>query len=249
MEKVFDQFGVDQEHHSATSVILRPGEHMHEHSFPALSEDGLTATYSRDIALSREDFQYLTWEHPMVSGAMDMVMNGEFGNTAFCTMKLPPFKSGTILLEAIFTLSCQAPAALQLHRFLPLTTIRIVVDSKNNDLSEILTEKHFNRLGQRVRRHNAQEFVRHTRPQVTGMIENAQQLAGKQENTIIELAGEHMQSLQQSELQRLKALAGVNPNIRQDEIDHMQTEAESLQQYLELAHIKLDAIRLAVIND
>ena len=249
MEKVFDQFGVDQEHHSATSVILRPGEHMLDHSFPALSEDGLTATYQRDVALSREEFQYLTWEHPMVSGAMDMVLSGEFGNTAFCTMKLPPFKAGTILLEAIFTMSCQAPAGLQLQRYLPLTTIRIVVDSKKNNLSQILKEKHFIKLGKRVRRHNAQDFVRHTRTQINAMIEQAEQLAGQQEKSIIDAANERMQELQESELQRLQALAKVNPNIRQDEIDYLLAQTGELHHYLDLAHIKLDAIRLAVVSD
>ena len=221
MEKVFDQFGIDQEHHSASSVILRPGEHMTGHSFPSLPEDGLTATYQRDMALSREEFHYLTWEHPMVTGAMDLVLSGEFGNTAFCTLKLPLFKAGTILLEAIFTTSCPAPAALQLHRYLPLTTTRIVVDSKQHDLSNILTEKHFKKLGKRVRRHRAQDFVRHTRAQIIAMIEQAEQLAAKHEKSIVDNASKQMQSLQQSELQRLRALAEVNPNIRQEEIDQL----------------------------
>ncbi|MFC1777456.1 RNA polymerase-associated protein RapA [Pseudomonadota bacterium] len=249
MEKVFDQFGVDQEHHTAASVILRPGEHMLGHSFPSLPEDGLTATYQRDMALAREEFQYLTWEHPMVTGAMDMVMSGEFGNTAFCTLKLPPFKAGTILLEAIFTMSSPAPAALQLHRYLPLTTIRIVVDSKKNDLSNILTEKHFNKLGKRVRRHSAQEFIRHTRAQIVAMIEQAEQLAGKHEQSIVDHANEQMQNLQQSELKRLQALAEVNPNIRQEEIDYLLAETIELQHYLDSSHIKLEALRVAVVTE
>jgi len=249
MERVFDQFGVDQEHHSAASVVLRPGEHMTEHSFPALPEDGLTATYRRDTALSREDFHYLTWEHPMVTGAMDMVMSGEYGNTTLCTLKLPPLKAGTILLEAIFTISCPAPSSLQLHRYLPLTTTRIVVDNKKNDLSNILTEKHFNKLGQRVRRHSAQDFVRHARTRLLGMIEAAEQLASQQEQSIIDTAITEMRNIQQSELQRLQALAEVNPNIRQEEIDHWSAEASELQQYLGSAHIKLEAIRVAVVTE
>lgn len=249
MEKVFDQFGVDQEHHSANNLILRPGEHMLTHSFPALPEDGLTATFQRDMALSREEFQFLTWEHPMVTGAMDMVMSGEFGNTALCTMKLPPFKAGAILLEAIFTMSSPAPAALQLHRYLPLTTIRIVVDNRKNDLSNILTERHFNKLGKRVRRHSAQEFIRHTRGQIVAMIEQAGQLAGKQEQSIVDAANDQMQSMQNQELQRLRALAQVNPNIRQEEIEYLVTETSELQHYLQSSHIKLDAVRVAVINE
>ncbi len=249
MEQVFDQFGVEQEHHTAASVVLRPGEHMLEHSFPSLPEDGLTATYQRDLALSREDFHYLTWEHPMVTGAMDMVMSGEFGNTAFCTLKLPPLKAGTILLEAIFTISCTAPASLQLHRYLPLTMVRIVVDGRLNDLSNILTEKHFNKLGQRVRRHNAQDFVRHSRSRIVTMIEHAEQLAAKHEPSIVAAAETQMQNLQQAELQRLQALAEVNPNIRQEEIDHLSANTSELQHYLAAAHIKLEALRVAVVTD
>jgi ATP-dependent helicase HepA len=249
MEKVFDQYGVEQEHHSATSVILRPGEHMLGHSFPALPEDGVTATFRREVALSREEFQYLTWEHPMVTGAMDMVLSGEFGNTALCTMKLPPFKTGTILLEAVFTLSCQAPASLQLQRYLPLTTVRIVVDSKLNDLSEILTEAHFRKLGKQVRRHNAQDFIRHTRTQIITMIERAEQLAGESEKSIIASAREEMQHRQEARLERLRALAEINPNIRRVEIDYLETETADLAHYFDLAHSRLDAVRVAVVAD
>jgi ATP-dependent helicase HepA len=249
MEQVFDQYGVEQDDDSATSIILRPGEHMIGHSFPALPEDGLTATFRRDAALSREEIQYLTWEHPMVTGAMDMVVSGELGNTAFCTLKLPPLKAGNILLEAIFTMSCPAPPALQLHRYLPVTMIRIVVDSKQNDLSNILTEKHFNKLGQRVRRHRAQDFVRHTRPQLVAMIEQAEQLAANHEQSIVDMAVEHMQNLQQSELRRLRALAEVNPNIRREEIDYLVAETSDLHRHLNAAHSKLEALRVAVVTE
>jgi len=249
MEKIFDQFGVAQEHHTSSSIVLHPGEHMIGHSFPGLPEDGLTATFQRELALSREDFHYLTWEHPMVTGAMDMVINGDFGNTAFCTLKLPPLKAGTILLEAVFTVSCPAPPALQLHRYLPLASIRIVIDGRHNDLSNILTEKHFNQLGKPARRHVAQDFIRGARPKLVGMIEHAEQLAGGQEQTIIDAAKLHMQNLQQSELERLNALAKVNPNIRQEEIDYLVTETNTLEEHLNAAHIKLEALRVAVVTD
>jgi ATP-dependent helicase HepA len=249
MERVFNQFGVEQEHHSTGSIVLHPGEHMLEHSFPGLPEDGLTATYQREVALSREEFQYLSWEHPMVTGAMDMVLSGDFGNTALCTLKLPPLKAGTILLEAIFTMSCPAPADLQLHRYLPLTSIRVVVDSKNNDLSSILKGKHFNKLGQNVRRHTAQDFVRQTRAQIVTMIKAARELASPQQASIIARASDTMQSLQKAELNRLQALAQVNPNIRQDEIEHLQAETDELQDYLDTAQIKLEALRVVVVTD
>jgi ATP-dependent helicase HepA len=58
-----------------------------------------------------------------------------------------------------------------------------------------------------------------------------------------------MHTLQQSELQRLRALADVNPNIRPEEIDHLVAETEELQHYLASTHLKLEALRVAVITE
>ena len=58
-----------------------------------------------------------------------------------------------------------------------------------------------------------------------------------------------MQKLQQAELQRLQALAEVNPNIRQAEIDYLLAETSELQQFINAAQIKLEALRVAVIID
>ena len=249
MEQVFDQFGVDQEHHSASSVILRPSDHMVNHSFPNLPDEGVTATYSRTVALSREDMYYLSWEHPMVIGAMDMVVNSEFGNTAFCTMKLAPLKPGTIIVEAIFVTHCAAPAELQLQRYLPLTTLRVVVDSNGNDLSQVLTEQHFEKLGKKVAKRNAQELIAHARDQIVTMIGNAEQLSDQHKAKIVGEATELINNEQGSELNRLKALATVNPNIRDEEIHYLEVQQQQLLQHLQHTQIKLDAIRVALITE
>lgn len=247
MERVFDQFGVDQEHHSAASVVLHPGDHMVGHGFPSLPEDGVTATFSREVALSREDMQYLTWEHPMVTGAMDMVLNGEFGNTAFCTLKLPPLKAGTILLEALFVLQVTGPGELQLERHLPLTSVRVVVDSLDNDLSRVLTPAHLQKLGQKVARRAAQDLVRHARGQIVEMLQRAEALAEVQRPGLLEQASASMREEHQQELQRLQALARVNPNIRDEEIQFLQDTAEQSGHYIEQARLRLDAIRVALV--
>ena len=77
MERVCDQFGVEQQYHSAHSVVMQPSDQMHGHSFPGLPEGGLTATYDRAKSLVREDMQFHTWEHPMVTGGMDLILSGE----------------------------------------------------------------------------------------------------------------------------------------------------------------------------
>jgi hypothetical protein len=42
--------------------------------FPGLKADGLTATRGRAPCAAREDLQFLTWDHPLASGALDMLL-------------------------------------------------------------------------------------------------------------------------------------------------------------------------------
>ena len=247
MEQVFDQFGVDQEHHSEKSIILRPGDHMVGHTFPGLNEEGMTATFTRSVALSRDDIHYLTWEHPMVSGAMDMVLSGEFGNTAFCTIKLPPLKPGTLLLEGIFTVHCSAPKHLQLNRYLPISPFRVVVTNEGKDLSKVLTTKHFNQLSQSISKRNAQDMVKHARESISNMVGYAETIAKPALNSLVEKAREELQGAQQAEIRRLQALQAANPNIRQEEINYLVDVTSDMQQHIDSAQLKLDALRVALI--
>jgi len=80
MSSVFDHYGVDVEDHSDQSLILRPSGHMRTEHFPGLRGDGISITYDRDKALVREDFDFLSWEHPMVTDVMEMIVKNDTGN-------------------------------------------------------------------------------------------------------------------------------------------------------------------------
>jgi ATP-dependent helicase HepA len=247
MEQVFDQFGVDQEHHSASSIVIRPSDHMRSHDFPGLSEEGLTATYYRDMALSRDDVAYMTWEHPMVRGSMDMILSSEFGNTAFCTMKLPPLKEGSLLLEAVFTVQCPAPAELQLSNYLPLTPVRVVVDVNKKNLTQVLTNQHFNQLGKKVPRQTSQQMIRHARAEISEMISAAEKIAKPELSQLSEQALNSMRATMGGELSRMEHLKLHNPNIRQGEIDYLTERKQQLQHFLSTAQLKLDSIRVGLV--
>ena len=81
------------------------------------------------------------------------------------------------------------------------------------------------------------------------MIQQAEKLASRHEKSIIEASQTQMQNLQQSELQRLRALAEVNPNVRQEEIDYLVAETSELEHYLNATHIRLEAVRVAVVTE
>lgn len=249
MDKVFDEYGVEQQTHSADSIILEPGNHMLHHHFPNLPEDGLTATYKRHRALVREDITFLSWEHPMVMGSLDMLINSDFGNSAFCTLETNEFSAGTVLLEAIFTINCPAPRSLQIGRYLKHSYLRIVTDEAGHDFNATLTETAFNEIAGRIPKTTAQELVRHARPKITELIAQAKKLAAGQQQDIIEQAIVTMDQALQPEQARLSALAAVNSNIRADEISYLEQSQQLLTQHLQSAQLRLDAIRIAIVTE
>ena len=116
LEQVCDCYGIDMDPHSTGSYILQPGEHMHTGSFPGLRDEGMTITCDRAIALANEDQEFITWEHPLLTGATDMVLSNETGNCAMSTIKHPSVKPGTLLLECLYMLETVASDVLQTSR-------------------------------------------------------------------------------------------------------------------------------------
>ncbi len=249
MDVVFDEFGVDQQSHSADSVILEPGNHMLHHQFPGLPEDGVTATYKRHRALVREDMAFLSWEHPMVLGSLDLITNSDFGNSAFCTLATDELPAGTLLIEAIFKLHCPAPRSLQVGRYLTESYLRLVVDENGKEYSQLFEQNDFNLLAGRIPRATAQELIRHARPQITNLITQAKNKSTSTEKKMINAAINKLDKILDNEINRLTSLSKVNSNIRDEEITYLEDTKSMLKDTISNGKLSLDALRIAIATD
>jgi ATP-dependent helicase HepA len=248
MGRVFDHFGVEQESTGINGVILHPGDHMLSSHFPGLPSDGMTATFQRNEALSREDMHFLSWEHPMVSGAMEMMLEGSYGSSTLCTMKLLPLKAGSLLIEAVFRVHCISDKSLQLQRYLSEACVRRVIDSNGNDLTDVITEQHFASLGKRVGKNVAYNLVKHTREDISALVAKLETQVEEKGEQLMTDALEMLKRQQRAEKDRLVALAKVNPNIRQEELEAHDQLTAHLVDALQEGALKMDAIRVAVIT-
>lgn len=247
MLMAFDQFGVDHQDHSENTWVLRPSETMHS-PFPELPEEGISVCFNREKALSREELAFLSWEHPMVTATLDMVTSGDHGNCSLCTLKLPPLKAGTWLLEAVYAVHCPAPKAHQLNRFLPQTPIRILLDQSGKDLAPVVAGFQLTGLAKTVPRKTAADIIKHIKPEVEGRLQKAKAGAETQAKALLSAARKALAKEQDQELTRLVALAKVNPNIRAEEITALEEQNTSAERYLKQSQLRLDAIRLVVIT-
>ncbi len=245
MEKLYEGFGVESEDHSKHCLVIRPGSHMVT-SFPGLPADGMTVTFDRDQALSREDMHFLTWEHPMVSESMDLVLTTEMGNTSVALLKNKALKPGTMLLEAIYVIESSGDKSLQLDRYLPITPIRCLVDPGMNNLSEKVAFDTLNAQLQPLKKGLAKKLVKAQREPILKMLSQAENHAKQSVTPIVSAACQNLLTDVTEEIKRLAALKAVNPNVRDEEIEHLKVQAASGHQCLQKAMLRLDAIRLMV---
>ncbi|WP_422451548.1 RNA polymerase-associated protein RapA [Endozoicomonas sp. ALC066] len=245
MEKLFEGFGVESEDHSKHCLVVRPGSHMVT-SFPGLPADGITVTFDRDMALSREDMHFLTWEHPMVRESMDMLLTSEMGNTSVALLKNKALKPGTMLLEAIYVVGASGEKKLQLDRYLPATPIRCLIDPGMNNLSEKVAFDTLNAQLQPIKKGMAKKLVKAQREPILTMLARAEQAAKEQVNPIVTEACKNLLSHVTEEIKRLAALKAVNPNVRDEEIEHLKLRAALGHQCLQKAMLRLDGLRLMI---
>ncbi|MCU7835673.1 MAG: RNA polymerase-associated protein RapA [gamma proteobacterium symbiont of Taylorina sp.] len=251
MDEVFDAFGIDHSEHSNHCYIISPGEHMLT-QFPGLPDDGMTITYSRDIALSNEDMQFFSWEHPMVRTAMDMINSSEMGNTAMTTLDSSTLnvalKPGSLLVECFFVLETTTHKTLYANRYLPPTTIRILLSEHGQELTQTIKHEEIKQGQEKINTQTAQQIIKIKQEELQQIISKAESRCEQYTPKILQSAKDDSQIILNNEIDRLRALSKVNPNIRHEEIDFLQQQLQALEAIFSSIKPRLDALRVIIAS-
>lgn len=245
MDNVFDCFGVDTELHSEHCLILHPTEHMVS-KFPMLSDEGMTITYARETALSFEDAHYITWEHPMTVRTLDMVIAQEMGNTSVTAADYAGVARGTILLECLYSIEAAPVEGLQTSRYLPPTVIRVLLDETGADHHTRLAHEIINARHAQVDIETANKIVRAKQTILKTMLDRCEKNARQQVDVVLKQSHQQSSETLLREVNRLKALSKVNPNVRPSEIAFFENQLAALTKVLDSAMLRLDALRVLV---
>lgn len=265
MQRFWDAFGVDYEPGCGASVVVRPGSEMLHETFPGLPEDGLTATFSRADALAHEDREFLTWEHPMVRDAMELLTASDLGGATMTVVRDGRFKQPTLLLEMLYAVDCPAPPELQVGRFLPPTTVRLLLDGNGRNLADEFAHDTLRGECLAGNRPLARALLQSQAPRLVEMIEQGERLAQAARGTLEAEAMTRMQVAFDAELARLTALAQIALAVRAersrcasdeedrkpqsilDERERQRRQRERLAQALTRVALRLDALRVVVM--
>lgn len=245
---LFDIIGVEQDDLGENSIVITPTGTMLVPDFPGLKEEGVTVTFDRQLALAREELEFLTWDHPMIRQGIDLIASGDIGKASMALLVNKQLPAGTLLVELIYMIESQSPKGLQLNRFLPPTPVRLLLDSKGNNLAG---QVNFDTLQNKLKplsKDIANKMVKMARP-------NIEQLIKLGDHKITEIAQAKIQEASRladqtlsADLNRLIALKAVNKNIRQAEINVLEKQRVLSLEELSKASWRLDSLRVIVTN-
>ena len=245
---LFDIIGVEQDDLGEKSIVITPTGTMLVPDFPGLKEEGVTVTFDRQLALAREELEFLTWDHPMIRQGIDLIASGDIGKASMALLVNKQLPAGTLLVELIYMIESQSPKGLQLNHFLPPTPVRLLLDRKGNNLAG---QVNFDTLQNKLKplsKDIANKMVKMARPNIEQLIKLGDHKITEIAQSQIREASKLADQTLSTEINRLIALKAVNKNIRQAEIDVLEKQRVLSLEELSKASWRLDSLRVIVTN-
>lgn len=241
IELFADAFGLEVMDLGGDCITIMPGDHMLVPDLPHLPEDGFMATTRREVALSRDDVQFLSWEHPFIDQALELITSSPVGNAAVGYIENHDHKTGDCYLELQFVARCPAPKYLAVERFLPPNAMYLMM-SPSGDLK--VNEEGLPGFVLHLKRGTARGLIDQKQASVEPVIHKLEKLGSGQLSKIVERSMNKAVEAYDNRLNRLKALSQQNPNMSKSLVENVSKEQQAVLQALSQAQLELDSVRM-----
>jgi ATP-dependent helicase HepA len=239
--RLLDHLGMHVEEMTEGTWFIRP-DNLVTDALPSLPAEGLTISFDRARALSRDHEAFLTWDHPLVTGALDVLLGSHAGNAGFAFWKASGGEG--LVLQTTFIAECIAPPALHAARFMPAMPLRIAIDHQGRDLTGDAAFTRAKLSAGDPKRTVENDTVRHKL--LPGMLSKAEGLAEVQLKQFKKRGLASMRKHLDEEIARLEDLQSRNPHIRPEEITALTDQRAALTAAIESTTLRLDAVRLVL---
>jgi ATP-dependent helicase HepA len=241
MTQVFEQFGIDMEDLAQSTYLLHPSR-TNADKFPSIPDHGISITFDRKRALSREDISFISWDHPMATGAIDMVLSSGTGGASYAVLK--GTGESAILLEVLFVLETAGGKNINVDRFLPNTPLRVVVDHSGEDVTEDYPIELFDEKLRPGRVADMLENDTLVDTILPNMIKVATELVEGLKGKAIDKGMKQMSITMNHEIGRLASLHEKKQNIRIEEVRLALDVQAKLTTLIKNARVRMDALQL-----
>jgi len=246
MEKAFDYYGLEVEDLDSNSRVEKITAHslMFVESFPGFeNDDEKLITYSRELALAREELTFLTPEHPLVEGVHQLIRSRGEGETSIAQMSrfdLPPEMRGVpMLFEFAFVCEIVAPARFEVERFLKPRLQKVYLDPQGKTYTDLKLSPKPHPEEDKLRGQLAK-----LRSVLPALVEKYEKVLEAQLATDQTRASTDARNFLQGEVERLEALRRKNRLVTERDINLLRKRLERTLESIEAARYHLDAVRM-----
>jgi len=240
-ETLCTYFGVQIDPGPEQTVVLSKTEHFKE-GF-ALEQDACTATFDRTQALAREDITFLTWDHPMIADATELLLSGESGSC--CSGCIDEAFCSDTVLEFLFVATSAAASQYHAARFFPVTPMRLVLDSKGRNRTPQMSVDALNKALVVDAQPSHRDLAR-AKKQLPALYAQAKKIADKGLEIVSSRAQNAMLQWYEAQRARLQHLRKVSPQSVDRELAELQKAKEALSSAYAQPVVQLDALCILV---
>lgn len=245
MVNLWGQLGVDVEDmDDPKTFFIRPGDNMYLPHFPGLENEGMTVTFDRQKALSREDITFISWDHPMVVGIMDFISSKEMGNVTIASWKNPTKEN--FLFEAYYLLSVVADKKLQIQKYFPPTPLRVLMNQQFQDQTQKIPKKFIDEGTESLSQEKRAQIKELPKDYLKECIKKGRELCVARAKQYKDKFKEDMLKVMNAEIERLEALRKVNPTVSETEVLLLKFNRDNMVKAMEKAELSLDSLRIIV---
>ncbi len=220
MNRMFETLGILVETKGPRIIYVKPNPEMSYH-FEAVPKEGLTFAYHRSVAATREDAILLTWDHPLVAQATDVLLGTPAGNTSYVVWE--DERSQIVLLEGIYLAHPRIGEHPKLvSRFMPPTPVRVVLSHEFEDMSSEYTSEVVNKMVRNGRREWIRNNARPLHNIIPGMMRALNQRADIRMRELASKAAFQMETVFAADIARLQRLPDTK--ARRAEIKHCEAQ-------------------------
>ncbi|BCE01621.1 helicase-related protein [Marinicellulosiphila megalodicopiae] len=228
LEVAFDALNVHFEELGNGFYTLQPSDNMLVPFVPGIPEEGAEITFDRELALSRDEVRFVTWDSPIVLGLYDLLETSEIGTATLALFPSDALPAGLVLLEGMYQLSVQHPLIHQVQPFLAQASIRVVnLENNPKDFDQVLAEDKLQDSLTKVKGQLANQIVQSKKEDIKKLGQTSEQLAKDKLADLIVKTIDNANGFYNKEIQRLQSIkARFNEQQDTTEIDETISRTE-----------------------
>jgi len=180
----------------------------------------------------------------MVTDSMDLILNEGYGQADAQVIATNEIRQGMTMVEAVFSVQCTAPAELRTDRYLRSRTETFHIGIDGKDYSETMQHIDVESHRRHFDRNKLKQVVLGNKGPIGTMIDQAIKLADTELPNHIAEANQSLDEEFTEEIDRLTALARVNPLVGQEDIDALVTRRETIRSAIAGAVVHPVSVRI-----